>query len=64
MKKVEYYCDHCGRQVDSRTGYTELDVGIEPTTLADLCCECVDELDKLIITFCNFKRKDGADNDR
>lgn len=65
MKKVEWYCDHCGKQIDSRNGYLEQDVGFETAIVADLCCECVDKLEEMIGEFCGCrKQKDGADNDR
>lgn len=65
MKKVVWYCDHCGKQFDSRTGYPELDVGVEAQICTDLCCECVEKLDEQIGAFCSCgKQKDGADNER
>ena len=48
-----------------RNGYLEQDVGFETAIVVDLCCECVDKLEKTIREFCGCgKQKGGADNDR
>ena len=47
-----YYCDHCGKELNEMHDYTEQEVGLIGYATADLCNECLHELDTYIKKFC------------
>lgn len=54
MTETTIYCDHCGKILSWRNDYDDIWIdwkkdGIE----TDLCTECLDDLGKIITTFCS-----------
>lgn len=57
MEQIKYFCDHCGKELNSSTDYT--DVGLDLYTKeirADLCEHCFDGLTNYIETFCKGQK--------
>ena len=52
MRETKIYCDHCGKELDEMHDYLEQEVGLVGYETADLCTECLNELDEIIKTFC------------
>ena len=52
MKKTVFYCDHCGKEIDEMHDYTDQEIGLFGYETADLCTECMEELDRNIKKFC------------
>lgn len=62
MTKTEYFCDHCGEELNLLKDYDDIgiDIGISYIT-ADLCSECMNELTNTVRDFCSRgeRRKRG-----
>lgn len=59
MIKQIIYCDHCGEEIDTKYGHTDLTIDIGCDWFdTDLCDECWKELKYKIRQFC---KKDGED---
>lgn len=57
------FCDHCGKQIDSMTDYTEICVSLGGNfDETDLCTDCFADLWAVINGFIHDKREDGAEN--
>ena len=52
MKEIKWYCDHCGKQIKPITDYVGEELGILVNEEVDLCTECVEEFDKIVLNFC------------
>lgn len=58
MKKVNTYCDHCGRVIDVMHDYDDLQIEMgHKWLIVDLCTECFDELYVLVSGYC--KKEDA-----
>lgn len=49
MKDVKYYCDHCGQEINAMNGYIGEIIWDEIE--ADLCGECLVDLNEIILNF-------------
>lgn len=58
MRVTKDYCDHCGKELNAIHDYIDQEVGLVGFETADLCNECLEELDKIIKAFCG---KGGAE---
>lgn len=58
------FCDHCGKQIDSMTDYTEMGIScLKKYKQTDLCVKCFNMLWAMVDSFCGLaKKKDGEDN--
>jgi hypothetical protein len=53
------FCDHCGKQIDSMTDYTEMGVSLGKNFAeTDLCTECNTKLWAVITDFIYNKREE------
>ena len=52
MQKIQYKCDHCGKEINSFDDYTdaELDFG-EFYKSCDFCCDCYNKLVDYVSNF-------------
>lgn len=54
MKKTIVTCDHCGKEVDSMQGYTDMEIDdFIDWYEVDLCSECFRELDSIVKQYVN-----------
>ena len=51
MKKVTYYCDKCGKEIDTLRDYNGIEIGATDSRELDLCKECADKLQAVIEDF-------------
>lgn len=58
MRETNIYCDHCGKVLNEMHDYVEQEIGLVGYETADLCNECLNELDKVIKAYC---KKDGEE---
>lgn len=53
MTETKVYCDHCGKVLDWRNDYDDIWIDWNKDAIeTDLCTECLDDLGKIIVTFC------------
>lgn len=58
------FCDHCGKQIDSMTDYTEMGIScFKKYKQTDLCVKCFDEMWNTINIFCGQAKLKGGVND-
>lgn len=48
----KYVCDHCGKPLDEMEDYIEVNVEVWNEFEADLCANCIKELDRMALEFC------------
>jgi hypothetical protein len=54
MRETKIYCDHCGKVLDCMNDYDDIVIDWKKDCLyTDLCTECLDDLGKIITTFCS-----------
>lgn len=54
MTETKIYCDHCGKVLDLHHDYGDIWIDWEEDGInTDLCIECIDDLGKIISTFCS-----------
>lgn len=58
MKEIKFYCDHCGKQIDSKSDYIGEEIGIGEYKQVDLCADCVKEFDRMVLSFCKRVKTD------
>ena len=59
MKKLVYFCDHCGKELDEMHDYTDMHIdNFLDYTDTDLCSKCFHELNDLVLQYIN-KKKDN-----
>ena len=46
-------CDHCGKQLNDHTDYIEVEIETKDYRCADLCSDCMEELDRIVERFLN-----------
>jgi hypothetical protein len=52
MKETKIYCDHCGKVLDEMCDYTDTEIEVRYFFKCDLCAECIDKLDKIVLAYC------------
>jgi hypothetical protein len=52
MKENKIYCDHCGKVLNEMTDYTDTEIYAGSWFKCDLCAECMDELEKIVLAYC------------
>ena len=52
MRVTKDYCDHCGKELDCMNDYGDTEIVVLTSFYADLCAECIDELDKIVLAYC------------
>ena len=58
MHKLVYTCDHCGKELDEMHDYTDMRIDDFADFLeVDLCSECYDELNNIVLQYCNKKAR-------
>lgn len=60
MKKMLITCDHCGKELSAMNDYTDQEISFIGYEIADLCADCINELQRMINKFCGKETK----NDR
>ncbi len=59
MHKMVYTCDHCGKEVNGMSGYTDMVIDDFINIIeVDLCPECFRELNDMVLQYVN-KKKDA-----
>ena len=58
MRETKIYCDHCGKVLNEMNDYTDNEIEVKSWFKCDLCAECIDELDKIVLAYC---KKGGAE---
>lgn len=58
MRETKIYCDHCGKVLDEMTDYVDAEIDTHIWFKTDLCAECINELDRIVLEFCG--KKGGA----
>lgn len=51
MRRVAYFCDRCGAQINESDDYICVDVGIGERYRVDLCAQCVEAYHKFLDDF-------------
>ena len=59
MREIKDYCDHCGKELNCMKDYGDTEVAVLTFFKADLCAECIEELDNIALEFCG--KKGGAE---
>ena len=52
MRETKIYCDHCGKVIDNMNDHVDVDIDVLGFINTDLCAECVEELQKIVLEFC------------
>lgn len=56
MIETKIYCDHCGKELDTKTDYDDIEVEMNHKwQKIDLCEECFERLWSIIDTFCSYE---------
>ena len=55
MRVIKDYCDHCGKELDYMKDYGETEIVAKTAFSADLCVECIEELENIVRKFCGRK---------
>ena len=54
MRKTIFTCDHCGQELNGMKDYTEIEIRDFANYIeTDLCAKCYDELNNIILKYCN-----------
>lgn len=60
MTEIKVYCDHCGKELDCMTDYTDITIEAAHKMInVDLCKDCFERLCEQINKFC--ERKGGEE---
>ena len=51
MRQLKYFCDHCGKEIPDEYSLLGIEFGVNDYFKADLCPECINEVDYLIKEF-------------
>lgn len=58
MRKTIFTCDHCGKEIDEMKDYSEMQIDDFADFIeVDLCSECYDELNNIVLQYCNKRAK-------
>ncbi len=58
MQKRVYICDHCGKELNEIQDYTEMEIrDFADYVETDLCSKCYDELNNIVLKYCNKEAK-------
>ena len=58
MHKIVYVCDHCGKELNEMQDYTEMEIrDFADYVETDLCAKCYDELNNIVLQYCNKKAR-------
>lgn len=58
MQKIQYKCDHCGKEIDDFNDYTDLEIELASFhKCVDLCTDCYNQLSKIVDEFTTFKKE-------
>ena len=52
MRVIKDYCDHCGKELNCMKDYGDTEITIHTFFTTDLCAECINELDNIVLKFC------------
>lgn len=57
MYVQKYYCDHCGKEINDKTDYSDiiLDIGYDDIS-TDLCQSCIQDLTEIVREFCSAQK--------
>lgn len=58
MTEAKTYCDHCGKELHYMTDYIDTVINAKSLFKCDLCNDCINELDEIVLKFC---KKGGAE---
>lgn len=57
MQKIQYKCDHCGKEIDDFNDYTDLEIELASFhKCVDLCTDCYNKLSKTVDEFTTLKK--------
>ena len=59
MRETKIYCDHCRKVLDEMTDYVDTEIDTLTWFKTDLCKDCIEELDNIVLEFCG--KKGGAE---
>ena len=58
MRKTVFTCDHCGKEIDEMKDYAEMEIkDFADYVETDLCEKCYDELNNIVLQYCNKKAR-------
>ena len=58
MQKIQYKCDHCGKEIDDFNDYTDLEIELASFhKCVDLCTDCYNKLSKTVDEFTTLKKE-------
>lgn len=58
MKKMLYVCDHCGKEINEITAFTDMHIdNFIDYVEADLCNKCFHELNDIVLQYVNKKKE-------
>ena len=58
MRKTVFTCDHCGKEIDEMKDYPEMQIDDFADFIeVDLCSGCYDELNNMVLQYCNKRAK-------
>lgn len=58
MRETKAYCDHCGKVLNEKLDYCDTEIEAKSWFKCDLCKDCIDELDQIVLDFC---KRGGAE---
>ncbi len=54
MTETKIYCDHCGKVLDCKEDYDDINIDTYVDWIeADLCKQCLHDLSNVVRTFCS-----------
>ena len=64
MRKTVFTCDHCGKEIDEMTAFTDMKIdNFIDYIETDLCNKCFHELNDIVLQYIN-KRSNSYDSQR
>ena len=58
MQKIQYKCDHCGKEIDDFNDYTDLEIELASFhKCVDLCTDCYNQLAIIVYEFTTCKKE-------
>ena len=63
MKENKIYCDHCGKELDTKTDYDDIEIEMNHKwQKVDLCEDCFNQLWSMIDEFCDANQTEKGDS--
>lgn len=61
MTVNKIYCDHCGKELDTRKDYDDIEIEMNHKwQRVDICEDCFEQLWSIIDDFCSYGRKENG----